>query len=306
MSLRTPSTDQNRQALLNLQNIQEQMAQNSQRISSGNQITSPAQDPTGTALVLDFGNSIQANTQFLQQASSANGFLQSAADAFTSIISEANNLQTLAAQALSPSTTAAGMAEIAPQVEAARTNLLSAANTQFNGKYVFAGTQTTAVPFTDAGPPAGAITYAGNSSTINLGVSATATVATNVPGNSVFFGAGGQGSSTDLFQAVNDLYNGLTSGSTAQVQTASTNLSNIMNNLSQQQATVGGRQAGLSDLQSTISAVNLSLQGAQNNIQNTDYAQAITDYTSEQTAQSATLSMMAKNSTNINLFNYLT
>jgi flagellar hook-associated protein 3 FlgL len=304
MSLRTPSTDFYRQSLLNLQNIQEQIAQNTQRLTSGNQITSPGDDPTGTATILDFQNSIQANTQFLKQATSANGMLQAASDAFTSIISEANNLQVLAQEAVGSANSTGNMSTIAPQVEASRTNLLSLANTQFQGRYVFAGTQTQTLPFNDTGSPAGAITYSGDSGIISLGVSATAKVATNIPGSTVFFGVGGQGSSTDLFQAVNDLYTAVSSNNVAGVQAASTNLSNIMSNLYQQQATVGGRQAGLNDLQTTISGINTSLQGMQSDLQTTNIPQTYTDLASEQTAQQATLNTMAKINSN-NLFNYI-
>jgi flagellar hook-associated protein 3 FlgL len=306
MSLRTPTTDLNRQSLLNLQNLQAQMAQNTLRLSSGNQITSPGDDPTGTATILDFQNSIQANTKFLQQTTSANNLLQSAADAFTGVIDGANNLQVLTQQALTSTTVGpATMSSIAPQVDAIRTNLLSLANTQSQGIYVFAGTLTTTPPFTDTGAPTGTpgapITYSGNSGIINLGVSATATVATNIPGNTAF----GTGTSGDLFKAVNDLYNGLTANSAAAVQTASTELTSALNNLYQQQAVVGGRQAGLNALQTTISGINLSLQSAQSGIQSTNIPQTYTDLTTEQTAQSAILSTMAKTNTN-NLFNYLT
>jgi flagellar hook-associated protein 3 FlgL len=306
MSMRTPTTDLNRQSLLNLQNVQAQMAQNTLRISSGNQITNPGDDPTGTATILDFQNSIQANTQFLTQATSANNLLQSAADALAGAIDGANSLQVLAQQALtSPAVGPATMATIAPQVDAIRTNLLSMANTQSQGVYVFAGTLTTTTPFTDTGAatgtPGAPITYSGNSGVINLGVSAAATVATNIPGNTAF----GTGTSGDLFKAVNDLYNGLTANSASAVQTASTELTSALNNLYQQQAVVGGRQAGLNALQTTISGINVSLQGMQTNLQSTNLAQAYTDLTSEQTAQSAILSTMAKSNTN-NLFNYLT
>jgi len=146
MSLRTPTTDLNRQSLLNLQNLQAQMAQNTLRLSSGNQITSPGDDPTGTATILDFQNSIQANTKFLQQTTSANNLLQSAADAFTGVIDGANNLQVLTQQALTSTTVGpATMSSIAPQVDAIRTNLLSLANTQSQGIYVFAGAKATVV-----------------------------------------------------------------------------------------------------------------------------------------------------------------
>ena len=314
MSLRTPTTDLNRQSLLNLQNLQAQMAQNTLRLSSGNQITNPGDDPTGTATILDFQNSIQANTQFLKQATSANNLLQSADDAFTGVIDGVNNLQVLAQQALSNTTSApAGPSSLAPQVDAIRTNLLSLANTQSQGVYVFAGTLTTKPPFTDTGAatptvpatPGAPITYGGNSGIISLGVSANAQVATNIPGDTAF---------GNLFTAVNELYNAVngngpsgnsTAGVTTDVTTASGDLTTALNNLYQQQAVVGGRQAGLNDLQTTISGINLSLQSAQSGIQSTNIPQTYTDLTSEQTAQSAILSTMAKSNTN-NLFNYLT
>jgi flagellar hook-associated protein 3 FlgL len=311
MSLRTPTTDLNRQSLLNLQNVQAQMAQNTLRLSSGNQITSPGDDPTGSATILDFQNSIQANTQFLQQASSANNLLQSAADAFTGAIDGANNLQVLAQQALSNTTSsAAGPASLAPQVDAIRTNLLSLANTQYQGMYVFAGAQTTTKPFTNSGLTYNNGVSSGPSDYINLYVSPTSQVATNIPGDTAF----GTGTSGDLFKAVNDLYDAVngngpsgnsTAGVTADVTTASTELTAALNNLYQQQAVVGGRQAGLNDLQASISGINLSLQSAQSSVQSTNFAQTYTDLTSEQTAQQAILSTMAKTNTN-NLFNYLT
>jgi flagellar hook-associated protein 3 FlgL len=307
MSLRTPSSEQYSQSLLNLQNVQAQIAQNTLRLTSGSQITSPGDDPTGAAAILDFGNSIQANTQFLAQATSANNVLQSASDALTSIISEANSLQTLAQDALgSASTAPGGMTTSAPQAQAALTNLLSLANTQFQGTYIFAGTNTTTQPFSVSASNSDGVQYSGNSgvSSLGLGVTATSTVATNIPGSTVFFGAGGQGSTSDLFQAVTDLYNGLNSNNTAQVQSASANLKTALDNLYQQQATIGGRQTGLSSLQTTISGINTSLQSAQSGIQSTDIAQTYTALTSEQTAQQAILSTMAKTNTN-NLFNYL-
>ena len=305
MSLRTPSTDYYRQALLNLQNVQEQMAQNTQRLTSGNQITSPGDNPTGTATILDFQNSIQANTQFLAQATAANGLLQSAVDAIGAAIDEANNLQVLAQSALGAvNTTPGGMANAAPQVEAIRANLLTLANTQFQGKYIFAGTATTTQPFTDAGPPAGAVSYQGNPGIISLGVSATAMVATNIPGSTVFSGvANGVNSATGLFQIVNNMHTALSNNDANGVKAVAADLSNIMGNLYQQQAAIGGRQAGLNDLQTTISGINLSLQGMQSTIQATNYPETYTNLTNEQTQQSAILSTMAK--TNTNLFNYL-
>lgn len=302
MSFRTPSTTQNRQALLDLERTKERLALNQARIGSGKRIARPGDDPTAAALILDFGNSIQANAQFLKQADSAMSFLKSSEDVVATSLNEVTRLQELAQQGLTSSNAGSGRAAMASEVDAIRTNLLALANTQAQGKYLFAGTQTKTVPF--AGPPAGPITYAGDAGVISLDVTANTTVSTNVPGSTVFFGAGGQGSPTDLFQAVTDLRDGLTTNNSALIQTASTNLKAILSNLNQVQTDLGGRQAGLLDLKDTLSGFNVTLQDLQNTQQDTNYAEAVTEFTSDSTVQSATLSTLAK-SGKTNLFDYL-
>lgn len=304
MSIRTSSTTQSRQALLDLERTQERLALNQERLASGKRITRPGDDPTAAALILDFGNSIQSNAQFLKQADSAVSFLKSSEDAVATALNETTRLQELAQQGLTSSNAGNGRAAMAQEVDAIRTNLLALANIREQGKYLFAGTQTQTVPFVDSAPPAGPITYAGDSRLISLDVTASTSVTTNIPGNTAFFGAGGQGSSTDLFKAVTDLRNGLNSNNPTLIQSAATNLRAIMDNLNQVQADLGGRQAGLQNLKDTLSGFNVTLQGLQNTQQDTDYAKVATEFSRDQIVQSATLSSLAK-TTKVNLFDYL-
>lgn len=302
MSIRMPMSIQTRQMLLGLQRSQDRVAQNSLRVSSGNRITSPGDDPAGAAAVLDLSTSIRANDQFQKQADSAAYFLKSAEGVVSSSIDFIGRLQELAQQGLDSTVTAAGRTAIAPEVDGIRTNLLALANTQVQGKYLFSGTQTQTQPF--SGPSAGPITYAGDTGSINLDVSVGTTVTTNIPGSSLFFGTGGQGSATDLFKTVTDLRDGLTTNNTALIQSAATNLQGILSDFTQAQTDLGGRQAGLTSLQSVLSGFNLNLQSQQNNIQDTNYPQALTQITNDTTVQSATMSTMAKTSQQ-SLFNYL-
>ena len=304
MSIRTASTTQQRQTLLDLERTQERLNLNQARIASGKRITRPGDDPTAAALILDFGTSIDANTQFLKQADSALSFLKSSEDTVTTTINDVSRLQELAQQGLSSINGVSGRAAMAQEVDALRTNLLALANTREQGKYLFAGTQTQTVPFVDSAPPAGPITYAGDAGSISIDVTTSTSVATNVPGSTVFFGAGGQGSATDLFKAVTDLRDGLSTNNTAQIQTASDNLKTIMDNLNQVQSDLGGRQSGLLDLKDTLSNFNVTLQGLQGTQQDTNYAETATQFSSDQTVQSATLSTLAKAS-KTNLFDYL-
>ena len=304
MSLRTPSTTQQRQALLDLERTKSRLALNQERIATGKRITTPGDDPTAAALILDFGTSIQSNQQFLKQADSALSFLKSSEDVISTANDQVTRLQELAQEGLTSTTGAAGRMAISKEVDTLRTSLLALANTREQGKYLFAGTQTQTQPFADSAPPAGPITYAGNAGSINLDVTANTTVSTNVPGSTAFFGSGGQGSATDIFRAVTDLRDGLASNNTALIQTASTNLKSVLDNLSQVQTDLGARQTGLLNLKDTLSSFNVTLQGLQNEQQDTDYAKAATDFSSDQTVQSATLSTLAKRSAT-NLFDYL-
>jgi flagellar hook-associated protein 3 FlgL len=308
MSLRTPNPLTNSQILLDLQRSKEHSAVLSEQISSGNRIVRLADDPTGAALILDFQTSISRNEQYVKQANSAGNFLQSSETAMSSLNESLTRLVELGTQGLGTSTGVSGRTALAQEVDGIRNNILSLSNTKSAGKYIFAGTRTTTQPF--SGPSAGAILYAGDSSSIDLAVSDSTTVSTNLTGDQVFFGgpAGptGQGvpPSADLFQQVLDLSNALKANNTANIQTAYDNIRTIQTRLNTQITDLGGRQAGLDQLKLDLGAYNASLKSIQSTYQTVDYPEAITEYTREQTAQEATLSILAKGS-QLNLFDYL-
>lgn len=300
MTLRTPSTNQTQQALLGLQRTKERLAMNQTRLTTGNRLTGPGDDPAAAASILSFGDSIESNTQFIKQADAALGYLTLSEDVVASAIDRLQRLGELAV---------VGTAASAPEVDSIRTNLLELANTKSEGKFLFAGTLTQGtaahpLPFEDAAPPAGPINYWGNSGSITINVTNTTTVAMNIPGDSVFFGPGGQGSNTDILKTVTDLRDGLATNNAALVATATANLTTCLDNLNRAQADLGGKQSQLFALKETLSGFNVSLQGLQNLQQDTDYVQSATEYANDQVIQSASLSVLAKmNKTN--LFDYL-
>ena len=192
-----------------------------------------------------------------------------------------------------------------PEVNAILQNLLALANTQSQGKYLFSGTQTGIAPFsaTSAVP----YSYSGNQQDINLGVSTDTLVATNLTGDEVFLGGKNLApgaSPSDLFTAVQTLADGFQNADGTKVKTATTNLDAVLANLNDMLAKLGGRQAGLQSLQTTLGNFNASLQSLQSAQESTDYPTAITEYSNDQTIQSATLSVMAK-ANKVNLFDYL-
>jgi len=309
MTLRSVNPYTSYQVLLDLQRTKDQLANLQEQLASGNRLVRLGDDPTASSLVLDFQNSIAKNKAFIQQADSATSFLSTTETSLQSVNDAITRLLELGQQGLNDITSAAGRTALSHEVDGLRTNLLSIANTQAQGKYIFGGTQTTAVPFRELIP--GTITYEGDDQSIDLDVSTSTRVATNLPGNTAFFGGPanaathvGQTPADDLFRQVTDLSVGLATNDRAMIQTAYDNLKTIQARVNDQMTDLGGRQASLDQLRDNVGSYNLSLQTIQGSYQDLDYAEAITEYNQAQTAQQASLSVLAKSSQR-NLLDYL-
>lgn len=302
MTLRTPNPTINQGLLLDVQRNKERIAVLQEQIATGKRINRPGDDPTGSAMILDFQVSIDRNTAYLRQADSALSFLGTAETATQSLSDSIMRLFEIGIQALTSPVNANSRAASAQEVDGLRSTIISVGNTQDQGRYIFSGTSTLTAPFT--GPSAGPIAYGGNPGLINLDVSPSYTVTTNVPGSTLFFGPGGQGSSSDLFQAVTDLRDGLAGNNTAQIQTAYNNLQTIFNRVVQTTGDLGGRQAALLNLKDTLDTANIGLESLVNTTGQVDYAAAATDFNTAQTIQQATLSTLAKVNQK-SLFDYL-
>lgn len=302
MTLRIPNPVSNQQTLLDLQRMKERYADLQEQISTGKRINRLGQDPTGAALVIDFKNSVERNNQYARTIQSARSSLSASETVVDSVQNTLVRVMELAEQGGSSTLGASGRKRIAEEVDGLRTQFLNLSNTQFEGRYLFAGSRTTVTPF--SGPAAGPIAYAGDNTTLTLDVSTSMSAKTNIPGDSLFFGTGGAGSATDLFKQVTDLRDALLADNTAGIQAAYANIKGIHNNVNDVIADIGGRQATLNQLEDNLGAYNLSLQSIQDTYESVDYPSAITEWSRIQTAQQAALGTLAK-SGKLSLFDYI-
>ena len=186
-------------------------------------------------------------------------------------------------------------------------SLISLANTQDgNGRYVFAGFQSTTKPF--SGSP---VVYAGDDGQQKLQVTASQYVTTNLSGNDVFMNvvdANGVSTGQSMFQSVQDMITFLnTPGGSAGSPAYTTALSNIsasIDNVLRNQATVGARQSSLESMTNT--AEDRVVQYAQqlSDIEDLDYAKAITEISQKKLQLDATQATFAKTA-QLSLFDYI-
>ena len=153
--------------------------------------------------------------------------------------------------------------------------------------------------------------YAGDDGQQKLQVTASQYVTTNLSGNDVFMNvvdANGVSTGQSMFQSVQDMITFLnTPGGSAGSPAYTTALSNIsasIDNVLRNQATVGARQSSLESMTNT--AEDRVVQYAQqlSDIEDLDYAKAITEISQKKLQLDATPATFAKTA-QLSLFDYI-
>src|SRR5580693_4500603 len=122
-------------------NLQSRELQTQQQLSSGYAVSSAADNPAATHALVDLGSSLAA-----AQAYQSNlGIVQTEASAADSAIGSAINLvqnvQSIATQGASSTATATERQSLAVQVQSIQQQIVSLANTNVTGRYIFGGDQ---------------------------------------------------------------------------------------------------------------------------------------------------------------------
>jgi len=304
MSTRIASLMNNAQSLQDLQRIKQQYSQSTHQLSSGKAMVNVGDDPAGNAKVMNYQSSLDVNDKHISQANTANSRLQSASTALTTMGGEINRILELGQEGMASSATPGSQQPIAVEVDSLRSDLIALGNTQEQGRYIFSGTHTKKVPFTPDG------VYHGNQGVVRLEVGTGTPIATNIPGDTLFFGAPAtvQGTATDpnadLLAQTKALSTALMANDPGAIQTAYKNLQAISDRLNISVADLGGRMNGITAVQNGLDAYNLNLKTLQSSIASADYPATMTQLNQETMSQQAALGTMAKNNQK-NLFDYI-
>ncbi len=290
-----------------IQNLQSDLYSAQNQVSTGRRIVTPKDDPIGAAQALMVTQAGAVNELYLKNQGAADSKLSALDSTLQGINEELVNIyeKSIAAGngAYSDSDRKAIAAELAERLD----SLVSLANTQDgNGRYVFAGFQSTTTPFT--GSP---VTYAGDDGQQKLQVTASQFVTTNLSGNDVFVNvvdANGVSTGQSMFQSVQDMINflntpGGSAGSPAYTD-ALKNISASIDNVLRNQATVGARQSSLESMSNTAEDRKVQYAQQLSAIEDLDYAKAITEISQKKLQLEATQATFAKTA-QLSLFSYI-
>lgn len=153
--------------------------------ATGKKLIRPSDDPAAIRPVLSARSQMRATDRFISSLSTAGDRLSNQ-DAY---LDQAENLMVsakeIAINALNGSMSQADLDTLADEVGYIKTEMLSVANAQVGGQYIFGGYQEDTQPFTQNGD---VVNYAGDSNIKRLEASSGEYVQTNMPGNELFLG----------------------------------------------------------------------------------------------------------------------
>jgi flagellar hook-associated protein 3 FlgL len=275
--------------LYNINNTQQRINEYQNQLASGVRVNEPSDDPEAADMILRLNTSIARNEQFSSNISAAQSMLSTTTDALDGVQEIIGKLQTTMAQASNGADKSA-LSTFADTVDGYLNQAIALANTQFNGKYVFGGTQTQTQPYlltaNAAPPPSQIVTYNGNAGTIDYAVGEGQTEKVNVSGQTAFNG-------TALFNELITIRDNLRAGITPS-QADSTAVQNSLQSVLNVSGSAGTVLQSLDSTAAHLAQQHTQLLALRSVQQDTDVASATLHLKLEQNTLEAALSMGAK------------
>ncbi len=271
------------------------------QLSSGLRVTSLAVDPVAAAQASMIGSAIAQDDNYVQTASSESSMLQVTDSTLGEVVTQLTSALTLAVQGSNGTLDASNLSTIAQQLTGIRDQVLSLANTSYQGNYLFAGSQGSTEPFTlDTSTSPSTVSYVGDTNVQYVTTSAGQKIQVTLPGSAIF-GTG----STGVLGALNQLIADFSSGAGAATSEADTSaLTTALGQLSDQRSIL---DSSLSRVQATSTyaqteAAQLTVQ--QSSLVASDTASVATQLSSAELQNQALMNVVSALGKN-DLFDYL-
>src|SRR6185437_6135694 len=203
----------------------------STEIATGVSVNSLSDNPSAASQDFLLRSEIGSNDSFVQTASGATGALQVTDTALGSVVTQITQAISLATEGNNGTLNAGDLNSIANQLSGVRDEILSLANTNYQGQYLFSGSQTSTQPFSlDISTSPATVVYSGDSVQNTLKSPSGQSFSLNLPGDQVF----GNGT-TGILATLSNLIAQFSSGSASSTSIADTSqLSADLQTVSQQ------------------------------------------------------------------------
>jgi len=290
-----PNPMSNLLAALNQSKLKTQQA--TLELSTGRSVNEPSDNPIAASLLVVNNDQATFNSGHLQNISAVQGQLSTADSTLSSVVTALQQATTLGIEGANGTLSDADRAAIATELQGIQSQLLSLANTSYEGRFVFAGTITNTPPFVaDNNVPSG-VDYVGNTGVNKVSIGSGYNLAVNVPGSQLFSAPG-----SDVFLAINNLIHEVQTN--GDIPDAVSAVGAASSYISAQRVFYGNAMNQAQSQTTYLNTAKLQIAQQENTLGAVDMATAASNLTQSQISTQATLAVISKLSQN-SLFDYL-
>ncbi len=261
--MRVTQSEMYRNFLSDIDTLNENLNNISRQVASGKRLTQLKDSPAGSAELVSLKEQASEIDQYRSNIDAGSYFLGVA----DSTLNEVNNLVTTiytkGSQSTSALTTSDARATLAMEVRSLRDQILSLANAQVRGRYIFAGSEITSAPFVLQGD---SISYQGDNRVNSIAIDEGMEVQGGIPGSSAF---------SSVFAAIDSLLAAMDGNDTASIQTALSQFSSALSELGLARGKIGSNLSLLENVRMHLDTKEINLKERHSKIEDADMASAV-------------------------------
>jgi flagellar hook-associated protein 3 FlgL len=265
-----------------VQQSEQNMNAATEQLASGRSVNRLSDDPAAVAALVGNHNSTGQDDQFLRNISSLQARFQVADSTLSNVVTVLTRAVAIGTEGANGTLSAADRQAVAGEVQGLTSQLLSLANTTYQGTYVFSGTAVKTQPFA-LNTTTNAVTYNGDANTTSVQLSNGNPISTSVPGSQLF-----QNASGDAFGALQNLNAALLSGNN--IGAAVTQVQTALSTVSTQRVFYGNGLNQITLSENFLSQDKVNLSSQENSLVGVDPAKAASDLVQAQVANQSILS----------------
>ena len=308
MSTRITNAMTQRGVLSDLTSIANRLSNTQRKMSSGKDIEKPSDDPFRANRAMTIRSDLEGIAQYKRNIGEAQAWQSSTETALSNMTDITQRVRELVVQGSNDTLGPTERQAIAAEVDQLAEALKQEANTQYAGRYVFAGTTDQTQPYAQGGSDA----YQGNTAAIARSIGPGVSLQVNVTADQIL----GSGQPTPpaagdgkLLNTLRDIAQHLRGGTPADMDALRTtdlkNLDANLDGLSGIRAQVGATTNRLETASSRFDQLEAAAQSQLSETEDADMAKVLTDFSMQQSVYQAALKSGA-NIVQASLLDFLT
>ncbi|WP_257350266.1 flagellar hook-associated protein FlgL [Pseudalkalibacillus decolorationis] len=268
--------------LNSLSNSYERMAKYQEQLHTGKKISRPSDDPVVAMKGMEYRTNLTEIEQFNRNLSEVYNWMDNSDAALDKATQVMHRVRELAVKASNGTYEENQRAAIGEEVEQLREHLISIANTQVAGKYIFNGTNTVEAPVAEDGTVNGT-----NTSAVNIEVSKGIEIRVNVNQQNVF--------SQDIFNDLEKLVEDLKGGATGEgIGEYLGTIDGHVDNMLAERAELGARYNRVEMIEERVSQQEVIATRVLSDNEDVDMEKAIINLKTQETIHRAALAAGAR------------